>query len=71
MMHPPYDRPGSCLEFFLKIQHAQGQKMIDPHPPGMTDQDLSYSFFLKIQHMHGQKMIDPLPDDRPVSPTFF
>ena len=24
---------------FLKIQHAHGQKMIDP--PGMTDQDLS------------------------------
>ena len=26
----PYDRPGSRLEFFLKIQHAHGQKMIDP-----------------------------------------
>ena len=28
---------------FLKIQHAHGQKMIDPL--GMTDQDLSYNFF--------------------------
>ena len=26
----PHDRPGSHLEFFLKIQHAHGQKMIDP-----------------------------------------
>ena len=36
---PQYDRPGSHLEFFLKIQHVHGQKMIDP--PGMTDQDLT------------------------------
>ena len=27
---PQYDRPGSQLEFFLKIQHVTGQKMIDP-----------------------------------------
>ena len=27
---PQYDRPGSHLEFFLKIQHVHGQKMIDP-----------------------------------------
>ena len=29
---PPaqYDRPGSHLEFILNIQHAHGQKMIDP-----------------------------------------
>ena len=27
------------LEFFLKIQHVYGQKMIDP--PSMTDQDLT------------------------------
>ena len=25
-----YDRPGYHLEFFFKIQHAHGQKMIDP-----------------------------------------
>ena len=40
MIDPPgYDRPGSHLEFFLKILHAHGQKMIDP--PSMTDQDLT------------------------------
>ena len=40
MIDPPrYDRPGSHLEFFLKIQLVHGQKMIDP--PGMTDQDLT------------------------------
>ena len=27
---PLDDRPGSHLEFFLKIQHVYGQKMIDP-----------------------------------------
>ena len=27
---PQYDRPGSHLEFFYKIQHGHGQKMIDP-----------------------------------------
>ena len=44
MIDPPrYDSPGSLLQFFLKIQHAHGQKMIDP--PGMTVQDLSYNFF--------------------------
>ena len=34
---PQYDRPGSCLEFFLKIQHVYGQK--DDWSPSMTDQD--------------------------------
>ena len=30
MIDPPkYDRPGSHLEFFFKIQHVHGQKMID------------------------------------------
>ena len=37
---PPYDRPGSHLEFFLKIQHVHAQKMIDPLP-SMTDQALT------------------------------
>ena len=37
---PRYDRPGSHLELFLKIQHVHSQKMIEP-PPGMTDQDLT------------------------------
>ena len=27
---PLDDRPGSHLEFFLKIQHVYGQYMIDP-----------------------------------------
>ena len=27
---PQYDRPGSHLECFLKIQHVHAQKMIDP-----------------------------------------
>ena len=40
-----YDRPGSHLDFFLKIHHVHGEKMIDP--PGKTDQAL-----LKIQHVH-------------------
>ena len=32
MIDPPaqYNRPGFHLEFFLKIQHAHGQKMIYP-----------------------------------------
>ena len=34
----PYEKPGSHLEFFLKIQHVHGQKIIPPH---MTDQDLT------------------------------
>ena len=36
---PQYDRPGSHLEFFLKMQHVHGPKMIDP--PSMTGQDLT------------------------------
>ena len=38
MIDPPDDKPGSHLDFFLKIQHTHGQKMIDPP---MTDQDLT------------------------------
>ena len=38
---PQYDRPGSHLEFFLKIQHVHGQKMIVPPAPHMADQDLT------------------------------
>ena len=49
MMTPSW--PGSHLEFFLKIQHVYGQKMIDP--PSMTNQDLHLEFFLKIQHVYG------------------
>ena len=56
MIDPPDDRPGSHLEFFLKIQHVYGQKMIDPRR--MTDQDLTMNFF-KDSNAHGQKMIDP------------
>ena len=58
MIDPPYDRPGSHLEFFLKIQHVHGQKMTDP-PYDRPGSHLE--FFLKIQHVHGQKMTDPLP----------
>ena len=29
---PQYERPGSHLEIFLKIQHVHGQKMTDPPP---------------------------------------
>ena len=42
---PQDDRPGSHLQIFLGIEHAHGQKMIDP--PRMTDMDLTYNF-LKI-----------------------
>ena len=46
---PQYDRPGSHLEFFLKIQHLYGQKIIDP-PVWKTR--ISPGIFLKIQvHM--------------------
>ena len=44
------------LEFTVKIQHAHGQKMIDPL--SVTDQDLTENFTVNIQHAHGQKMID-------------
>ena len=53
-----YDRPGSSLRIFLKIQHVYGQKMIDP--PRNDRPGSHLEFFLKIQHMFGQKMIDPL-----------
>ena len=64
-----YDRPWSHLGFFLKIQHAHYQKMIDPLPP---DDRLGscLEFFLKIQHSHGQKMIDPQRQTR-ISPRIF
>ena len=39
-----YDRPGSHLDFFLKIHHVHGQKMIYP-PRIMTHQDLTKNFF--------------------------
>ena len=58
MIDPPwYDRLGSHLEFFLKIQHVHGQKIIDP--PRDDRPGFHLEFFLKIQHVHGQKMIDP------------
>ena len=60
MIDPPwYNRPGSHLEIFLKIQHVHGQKMIDP--PTYDRPGSQLEFFLKIQHVHGQKMIDPPP----------
>ena len=70
---PHYDRPGSHLEFFLKIQHVHGQKMTDPP----NDTPGSYlEFLLKIVHgqiliircncldmvqnkLHGQRWLDP------------
>ena len=57
---PPDDRPGSHLEFFLKIQHVYGQKddssrwqtrispdvlSKDDWPPSMTNHDLHLEFF--------------------------
>ena len=39
MIDPQYDRPGCHLEFFLKIQHVHGQKMINPL--SMTGQDVT------------------------------
>ena len=58
MIDPPrYDRPGSHLEFILKIQHVHGQKMIDP--PKYDRPRSPLEFILKIQHVYGEKMIDP------------
>ena len=69
MNDPPYDRPGSHLEFFLKIQCVHGQRMIDP---SIWQTRISPRIFLKIQHVHGQKMIDPPSYDWPGSyPEFF
>ena len=53
---PKNDRPGSHLEFFFEIQHAHGQKMIDP--PRMTHQDLTYNFFFQDSTCTWSKMID-------------
>ena len=44
MIDPPYDRPGSHLEFFLKIQHVHGQKMIDPSWDDRPGSHLDYFF---------------------------
>ena len=70
MIAPPTqdDRPRSHLEFFLKIQHAHGQKMIDP--PGWQTK-ISHRIFLKIEHAHGQKMIDPPGWQTKISPRIF
>ena len=54
---PQNDRPGSHLEFFLKIQHVYGQRMIDPL---VWQSRISPGIFLKSQHAHGQKMIHAL-----------
>ena len=63
-----YNRPGSHLEFLLKIQHAHGQKMIEP--PGWQTR-ISPRIFLKIQHANGQKMIDPPGWQTRISPNIF
>ena len=62
---PQYDRPGSSLRIFLKIQqHVYGQKMIDPLQNNRAESNdiqpgSHLRIFLKIQHVYGQKMIDP------------
>ena len=42
---PQYDKPGSHLEFFLKIQHVHGQKMIDPPCPPYDKPGSHLEFF--------------------------
>ena len=42
---PQYDWPGFHLDFFLKIQHVHGQKMIDP--PGLWQTRISPRIFFK------------------------
>ena len=66
--HNPYDRPGFHLEFFLKIQHAHGQKMMDL---ARWQIRISPRNFLKIQHAHGQKMMDLPRWQTRISPRFF
>ena len=62
---PRYDRPRSHLEFFLKIQHVHGHKMIEPR----NDRPGSHlEFSLNIQHMHGHKMIEPQVWQTRISP---
>ena len=39
---PPLGRPGSHLEFFLKIQHMHGKKMIDPLRCAWPGSDLGF-----------------------------
>ena len=57
------------LEFFLKIQHMFGQKIIDP-PVWQTR--ISPGMFLNSQHAHGQKMIDlPRMTDQELTRNFF
>ena len=41
---PPHDRPGSHLEFIFKIQHAHGQKMIDPQTDDRPGSHLEFFF---------------------------
>ena len=48
-----YDRPESHLEFFLKIQHVHGQKMIDPP---IWDQDLTWGGQLSFDHGHVESL---------------
>ena len=69
MIPPVWQTKIFSLEFFLKIQHVYGQKMIDPS--SMTNQDLHLEFFLKILHMYGQKMIDPPVRQTRISPGMF
>ena len=42
---------------FVKIQHAHGQKMIEP--PRYDRPGSLLEFYLNIEHVHVQKMIDP------------
>ena len=65
---PQYDRPGSHLEFFLKIQHVYGQKMIDPL---VWQTRISPRIFLKIQmHMVKRWLTPPVWQTR-ISPRNF
>ena len=65
---PQVDRPGSHLEFFLKMQHVNGQKMTAPQ----YDRPGSHlEFFLKMQHVHGLKMTNPPVWQARISPRIF
>ena len=57
MIDPPIWQTKMLPRFFLKIQHAHGQKMIEP--PRYVRPGSLLEFFLNIQHAHVQKMIDP------------
>ena len=56
-LNPQYDRPGSHLDFFLKIQHVHGQKMIDP-PSCIQILQLFVSAGFHIGHDRGLWMKD-------------